>query len=539
MDDEAMKNIKKRIIRRKKTKSKCDTDDNCDVDESSNKLLPRQTTLIDSSPRRICQETLENQSDPQVKNPEHCITKSSDSLNFSPVRRVSSSSSSNSSPRSILGFDSRANSPSPRKFSTPLQSSPRRLDLSKETISLRKQIGHGGAAKVYEADISGYIVAVKIYHQHYNADDIERKNMEIKLEVMSSLSEHFFGMSPFHQGNGHPNILPIFGYRIINGCRLVVVTEKMDCTLRDIIDERRKNYYAQHILANNNGAQTIDGTHITVAESLKEPPFKLQEVIGILRQIINGLKFLHNLPKKINAGNGTVSSIWHRDLKCENILCSKVGYDMEELLRGYDSSQLDEKKLLSGQYRFKIADIDECRIVYEGAQVQNLSSSPSLQRRKTFFSDRTDLRKSVASLFGASLKASGEKASEKASSEEASESDEPHRSKKDRLSMNVGTLQFMAPEMARIDESTYDEGVDIWSFGMLLYEILTMELPYGRDNYNPFELYDIIQRGVRPSLPSGYLYEAEWSPILKLFTDCTELSPMKRPRANQLEDYLD
>lgn len=44
-----------------------------------------------------------------------------------------------------------------------------------------------------------------------------------------------------------------------------------------------------------------------------------------------------------------------------------------------------------------------------------------------------------------------------------------------------GTPEFMAPELY---EEKYDEKVDVYSFGMCLLELATMEYPYGEQRFS-------------------------------------------------------
>ncbi|CAL5018847.1 unnamed protein product [Urochloa decumbens] len=59
----------------------------------------------------------------------------------------------------------------------------------------------------------------------------------------------------------------------------------------------------------------------------------------------------------------------------------------------------------------------------------------------------------------------------------------------------IGTPEFMAPEL--YDES-YDELVDIYSFGMCLLEIFTLEYPYSECT-NPAQIFKKVSTGVKPA----------------------------------------
>ncbi|AQK54224.1 Serine/threonine-protein kinase WNK8 [Zea mays] len=60
---------------------------------------------------------------------------------------------------------------------------------------------------------------------------------------------------------------------------------------------------------------------------------------------------------------------------------------------------------------------------------------------------------------------------------------------------SAGTPEFMAPEL--YDES-YDELVDIYSFGMCLLEIFTLEYPYSECT-NPAQIFKKVSTGVKPA----------------------------------------
>jgi eukaryotic-like serine/threonine-protein kinase len=66
----------------------------------------------------------------------------------------------------------------------------------------------------------------------------------------------------------------------------------------------------------------------------------------------------------------------------------------------------------------------------------------------------------------------------------------------------VGTPQYISPEQAR-GLDTVDERSDVWSFCVMLYELLTGTLPFDEDNYNA-QLVAIIERPpARPARRPG------------------------------------
>jgi cGMP-dependent protein kinase len=51
----------------------------------------------------------------------------------------------------------------------------------------------------------------------------------------------------------------------------------------------------------------------------------------------------------------------------------------------------------------------------------------------------------------------------------------------------IGTPHYMAPEIVLGKE--YNELVDLWSVGVMLFEFMVGELPFGGNTENPFEIY--------------------------------------------------
>jgi WNK lysine deficient protein kinase len=58
----------------------------------------------------------------------------------------------------------------------------------------------------------------------------------------------------------------------------------------------------------------------------------------------------------------------------------------------------------------------------------------------------------------------------------------------------LGTPEFMAPKLY---EENYTKMVDIYSFGMLVLEMVTLEIPYSESD-NVANIYKKVSSGVRP-----------------------------------------
>ncbi|CAL9063709.1 probable serine/threonine-protein kinase WNK11 [Musa acuminata AAA Group] len=89
----------------------------------------------------------------------------------------------------------------------------------------------------------------------------------------------------------------------------------------------------------------------------------------------------------------------------------------------------------------------------------------------------------------------------------------------------LGTPEFMAPEMY---EEDYTELVDIYSFGMCVLEMVTLEIPYGECD-NIARIYRKVTTGVRPAALSKVK-----DPEVQAFIERCLGKPRARPSASQL-----
>ncbi|KAG2444928.1 hypothetical protein HXX76_001664 [Chlamydomonas incerta] len=90
----------------------------------------------------------------------------------------------------------------------------------------------------------------------------------------------------------------------------------------------------------------------------------------------------------------------------------------------------------------------------------------------------------------------------------------------------LGTPEFMAPELY---EEKYDEKVDVYSFGMCLLELATMEYPYAECK-NAAQIYKKVTQGIHP----GGLSKVEGQNLREFIQVCIQHDPNQRPEARQL-----
>ncbi|KAL3620530.1 hypothetical protein CASFOL_035442 [Castilleja foliolosa] len=86
-----------------------------------------------------------------------------------------------------------------------------------------------------------------------------------------------------------------------------------------------------------------------------------------------------------------------------------------------------------------------------------------------------------------------------------------------------GTLPWMAPELLHGCQNRVSEKVDVFSFGIVLWEILTGEEPYANMHYGAI-IGGILKNTLRPLIPEQC--DPEWR---KLMEQCWSVDPEARP----------
>jgi len=100
------------------------------------------------------------------------------------------------------------------------------------------------------------------------------------------------------------------------------------------------------------------------------------------------------------------------------------------------------------------------------------------------------------------------------------------------MTKEVGSANWMAPEMAT---GNYNEKVDIYSFAMVLFEMIGQEIPF--DDLEPCEVLVQAVRGARPDLEAI----PPWIPadLVALMKQCWGPQPSKRPSFSYIATTLD
>ncbi|KAK8836086.1 hypothetical protein M9Y10_040043 [Tritrichomonas musculus] len=101
--------------------------------------------------------------------------------------------------------------------------------------------------------------------------------------------------------------------------------------------------------------------------------------------------------------------------------------------------------------------------------------------------------------------------------------------------LNVGTPIYMAPEV--IENSHYSNKIDVFSYSIILYQLLTQNEPYyDAERLNAFTLFKNVAGGVRPTICPCEIN----SQFMKLIERCWSGDPDNRPSFIQIvKKYMD
>ncbi|EGR33833.1 protein kinase, putative, partial [Ichthyophthirius multifiliis] len=99
------------------------------------------------------------------------------------------------------------------------------------------------------------------------------------------------------------------------------------------------------------------------------------------------------------------------------------------------------------------------------------------------------------------------------------------------MSNKIGTYQWMAPEV--ISSNSYTEKADVFSYGIILWEIASREPPY-RNKSGQTVSIEVIQNDLRPSIP-----KKTPETLANLMKRCWDKEPQKRPSFKEIIKILE
>ncbi|KAG9147490.1 hypothetical protein Leryth_007295 [Lithospermum erythrorhizon] len=98
------------------------------------------------------------------------------------------------------------------------------------------------------------------------------------------------------------------------------------------------------------------------------------------------------------------------------------------------------------------------------------------------------------------------------------------------MTAETGTYRWMAPEV--IEHKAYDHKADVFSFGVVLWELLTGKLPY--DYLTPLQAaIGVVQKGLRPIIPKHTNVR-----FAELLERCWQQDPTLRPDFTEVIEVL-
>ncbi|XP_073112922.1 serine/threonine-protein kinase STY46 isoform X1 [Elaeis guineensis] len=99
------------------------------------------------------------------------------------------------------------------------------------------------------------------------------------------------------------------------------------------------------------------------------------------------------------------------------------------------------------------------------------------------------------------------------------------------MTAETGTYRWMAPEV--IEHKPYDQKADVFSFGIVLWELLTGKIPY--EDLTPLQAaFGVVEKGLRPIIP-----EHAHPKLAELLERCWQQDPSLRPDFSEIFEKLD
>jgi len=104
----------------------------------------------------------------------------------------------------------------------------------------------------------------------------------------------------------------------------------------------------------------------------------------------------------------------------------------------------------------------------------------------------------------------------------------------------LGTAGFMAPEVWKNSWNyfvdVYSYKADIFSYGMVMFEILALQMPYS--GINDAQIADCMRDNRKPELPAVIANDPAYAALIELHQKCISFNPLERPDSSQVKEAL-
>lgn len=108
------------------------------------------------------------------------------------------------------------------------------------------------------------------------------------------------------------------------------------------------------------------------------------------------------------------------------------------------------------------------------------------------------------------------------------------------MTRGAGTMVWMAPEVFYRGDQVYTSAVDVYSFGMVLWELATRETPWVELHGNQAAFFSVLNEalhtGRRPTIPTVVL--AEHASFVEIMKKCRAGDPADRPPFSETAQEL-
>ncbi|GBG63012.1 hypothetical protein CBR_g34713 [Chara braunii] len=415
------------------------------------------------------------------------------------------------------------------------------LDLQR--LLLHEEIGRGASgAVVYRCTLGDVTVAAKVMRSTGINGWLCHGNKEVMGGVACPQRDFTLPLSELRLLASlprHPSIVEFYGHHIFTDYYGMTSGQER-CSSAPETQNNGRVAYGLMLFMEYVAGGSLEG-YLARCRERGDQLFPVAISVRIAREVAKGIAWLHS------------QGLIHRDIKSSNILVDVEGWDAEDTIPKEEDSestldgdiQQEKKKKNSTANDDKDGQPSSTRgngrpWVVRSVKICDFSTAVHLasSSQMTHARGREGMCCSSSCHWRAQL------------------CDTPPA---DRC---VGTPRWMAPEVLRAMymQNAYGPQVDIWSFGCLLVELLTLAVPY--EGLSDACVQSHIQSGQRPGLPVSL---QEWLPgaaaegapdqitalvdgdeekqalrtLIELWHECTRMSPSLRPTADMIVRRLD